>query len=88
MKLPERIKGIPPYIYAEMDKAIERAKKKGLDIINMAHGDPDLKPPEEVIKKLKESLFKRDFHKYPSYWGMIKLRERISEWMKKRFGVD
>ncbi len=87
MKFPERIKGIPPYIYAEMDKAIKRAREKGLDIINIAHGDPDLKPPVEVIEELKNSLSEEDSHKYPSYWGIIDLREKISEWMKKRFGV-
>lgn len=88
MRLPERIRGIPPYIYAEMDKAIKRAREKGLDIINIAHGDPDLKPPEEVIEELKKALSEKDFHKYPSYWGIIDLREKIAEWMKKRFGVD
>lgn len=88
MKIPERIKGIPPYIYAEMDKAIKRAREKGLDIINMAHGDPDLKPPKEVIEKFIQSLSEEDFHKYPSYWGMTMLREKIAEWMKKRFNVN
>jgi len=88
MKVPERIKGIPPYIYAEMDKAIKRAKEKGLDIINIAHGDPDLLPPKEVIEELKKSLSEKDFHLYPPYWGLISLREKISEWMKKRFNVN
>lgn len=87
MNLPERIKGIPPYIYAEMDRSIKKAKEKGLDIINLAHGDPDLRPPEEVVEELKRALSEKDFHKYPSYWGMIELREKIAEWMKKRFSV-
>jgi len=87
MNLPERIKGIPPYIYAEMDRSIKRAKEKGLDIINLAHGDPDLEPPEEVMEELKKALSEKNFHKYPSYWGMIELREKIAEWMEKRFSV-
>jgi LL-diaminopimelate aminotransferase len=88
MKLPERIKGIPPYIYAEMDRAIKKAKEKGLDIINLAHGDPDLKPPEEVIEELKRAIREKGSHMYPSYWGTIELRQKISEWMKKRFSVE
>lgn len=87
MKLPARIKGIPPYIYAEMDKAIKRAREKGLDIINIAHGDPDLRPPEEVLETLKVSLSEDESHKYPSYWGTMELREKISEWMMRRFNV-
>ncbi|MEO0254344.1 MAG: aminotransferase class I/II-fold pyridoxal phosphate-dependent enzyme [candidate division WOR-3 bacterium] len=87
MKFPERIRGVPPYIYAEMDEAIKRAKEKGLDIINIAHGDPDLEPPHEVVEELKKSLSEKDFYKYPSYWGLIDLRKKISEWMKKRFKV-
>lgn len=88
MEFPERIKGIPPYLYAEMDKAIKKAKDKGFNIINLAHGDPDLLPSEEIIEELKKSLKEKEFHKYPSYWGMLSLREKISEWMKKRFNVN
>lgn len=88
MILPERVQDVPPYLYAEMDKVINEARSRGKKIINIAHGDPDLPPPKEVVDELKSALRDKGAHLYPSYWGMIELREKISYFMKQRFGVD
>ncbi|RKX69266.1 LL-diaminopimelate aminotransferase [candidate division WOR-3 bacterium] len=87
MEFPKRVKEVPPYLYAEMDNVIAEIKRQGKEIINIAHGDPDLTPPVEVIEELKRSAGMKDAHLYPTYWGMIELRERIAHWMEGRFGV-
>jgi LL-diaminopimelate aminotransferase len=87
MKLPERIKGVPPYLYAEMDKVIREVKRAGKAIINIAHGDPDLPAPEPVLEELRHALGEKGAQLYPPYWGIPPLREKIAQWMKARFGI-
>jgi len=87
MNFPTRIKNVPPYLWAEMDKVVRQAKKTGVETINIATGDPDLTPPQQVIEELNRASQENGAHKYPTYWGMIELRERIAQWMKKRFNV-
>ncbi|HIE05872.1 MAG TPA: aminotransferase class I/II-fold pyridoxal phosphate-dependent enzyme [bacterium (Candidatus Stahlbacteria)] len=88
MNLPERVCDVPPYLYAEMDKVIGEAKRSGKKIINIAHGDPDLPPPQEVVDELNHAAREGGSHLYPSYWGMGELREKIGQFMKKRFDVN
>ncbi len=87
MKLPKRMDGVPPYLYAELDSVIEKAKRAGKKIINIAHGDPDQPAPKAVIEELHRSSSEKGAQLYPNYWGLRSLREKIAEWMKKRFDV-
>lgn len=88
MRLPERITKSPPYLFAELDKILEARKAEGAHIINIAQGDPDIPTPEPVIQVLVEEAWKPVNHRYPSYVGHRELRSAITDWMKKRFGVD
>ncbi|HID32924.1 MAG TPA: aminotransferase class I/II-fold pyridoxal phosphate-dependent enzyme [bacterium (Candidatus Stahlbacteria)] len=88
MEFPDRVEKVSPYLYAEMDNVILKMKKEGKQIINIAHGDPDLLPPEEVIEELCYSAHAETAHLYPTYWGMVELREKIANWMKHRFRVS
>jgi|GEM_PF-3202457 len=42
MQLSERVKKIPPYLFAQIDKKKAEARAKGIDIIDLGIGDPDL----------------------------------------------
>jgi LL-diaminopimelate aminotransferase len=88
MKIAQRIKTIPPYLFAEIDKKKEEAIKKGVDIINLGIGDPDKPTPDNIIKKLNESVLDPKTHDYPPYEGTADFRNAVSLWYKNRFGVD
>ncbi len=88
MNASDRIKTLPPYLFAEIDKKVAKAKKEGKDIINLSIGDPDLETPKPIVEKLREAVKNPDTHHYPSYVGMNELREEISNYLKKRFNVD
>ncbi|HDN83787.1 MAG TPA: LL-diaminopimelate aminotransferase, partial [Candidatus Altiarchaeales archaeon] len=47
-----KLKRIPSYLFAEIDRAIEKKKKEGKDIINLSVGDPDLPAPKRVVDAL------------------------------------
>ncbi|MFN3527548.1 MAG: LL-diaminopimelate aminotransferase [Candidatus Altarchaeaceae archaeon] len=88
--MANRIKKLPPYLFAEIDKKREEIEKRiGKDkIINLSIGDPDLPTSKPIIEKLYEAARNPENHRYPSYTGMIRFRKEIAKFMKRRFNVD
>src|SRR4030066_278644 len=84
----KRIEQIPPYLFAEIDKKKEEMRKKGMDILDLGIGDPDLPTPRLIIEQLKKSSEDPKNHRYPSYEGMIEFRTAAAQWFEKRFGVN
>ncbi len=88
VKLASRMEKIPPYLFARIDKKKEEAKKKGVDLIDLSIGDPDIPTPSHIVEKMKEAVSDEKNHRYPSYEGMREFREAVAEWFKKRFGLE
>lgn len=83
----DRITSLPPYLFAAIDRAKENAIKNGVDVIDLGVGDPDLPTPPHIIDALYRSAQNPERHRYPSYTGMLSLREAASGWYKKTFNV-
>jgi len=83
----KRIEQIPPYLFAEIDKKKEEMRQKGMDLIDLGIGDPDLPTPRLIIERLKKAAENPKNHRYPSYEGMIEFRTAVAQWYEKRFGV-
>ena len=83
----ERIRTLPPYLFAAIDEMKQAAVAKGVDIINLGIGDPDLPTPEYIIKIMQEAVTKPQHHQYPSSSGMLSFRTAVSDWYKRRFNV-
>lgn len=88
MKIAERIKSVPPYLFAEIDKKKEAAIAKGVDIINLGIGDPDKPTPSHIIDQLEKSARNPKTHDYPPYEGTKEFRSAAAEWYFKRFNVE
>jgi LL-diaminopimelate aminotransferase len=86
--LAKRIKGLPPYLFAAIDKMKQEAIQKGMDIINLGVGDPDLPTPPAIIKRLQAAAEDSRNHQYPSYEGLLAFRQAVSGWYQKRFDVN
>jgi LL-diaminopimelate aminotransferase len=83
----KRIEQIPPYLFAEIDKKKEEMRERGMDLIDLGIGDPDLPTPRLIIERLKMAAENPKNHRYPSYEGMIEFRTAVAQWYEKRFGV-
>jgi LL-diaminopimelate aminotransferase len=81
-------KKLPPYLFAEIDRKVAEAKAKGVDIISLGIGDPDLPTPELIVNALQEAVADPSTHDYPPYHGTEEFRTSAARWMKTRFGVD
>jgi LL-diaminopimelate aminotransferase len=83
----KRIEQIPPYLFAEIDKKKEEMRQKGMDLIDLGIGDPDLPTPKPIIERLKKAAEDPRNHRYPSYEGMIEFRTAVAKWYERRFRV-
>ncbi len=83
-----RLKQLPPYLFAELDRKKAEVEARGIDVIDLGVGDPDQPTPQNIIDKLTEAAQNPGHHRYPSYSGLNDFREAVSRWYKKRAGVD
>lgn len=84
----ERLNKLPPYLFKEIDRKKEEVMAKGVDIIDLGVGDPDLPTPAHIIEALKGTVDNPANHRYPSYSGMNDFKYAVAEWYKERFEVD
>ena len=83
-----RLKKLPPYLFAEIDKIKKKAISEGKDIIDLGVGDPDRPTPMHIIEQLYEAAKDAKNHRYAMDMGLLKLRETIATWYKRRFDVE
>lgn len=87
IEVATRIKALPPYLFAAIDKMKQEAIARGVDIINLGIGDPDLPTPKPIIESLAKAAQDPKHHQYPSYEGMLSFRKAVAGWYKRRFNV-
>jgi LL-diaminopimelate aminotransferase len=84
----ERLKQLPPYLFKELDRQKAEVRAKGVDVIDLGVGDPDLPTPSHIVEALKRAAENPANHRYPSYSGMDDFNATVAKWYKKRFGVS
>jgi LL-diaminopimelate aminotransferase len=87
IEVATRIKTLPPYLFAAIDKMKQAAIARGVDIINLGIGDPDLPTPALIIDSLSQAAKNPKHHQYPSYEGMLSFRKAVADWYQRRFAV-
>ena len=85
--IARRIRQIPPYLFAGIEKKIAAAKITGEDVISLSIGDPDLPTPEPIIKALTSAAGDAENHRYPSSQGLLAFRQAVADYYAARFGV-
>lgn len=88
VKWASRIAELPPYLFAEIDAKKNELIDKGIDVIDLGVGDPDIPTPDFIIDALKVGAEDPENHRYPSYQGMRSFRVAVADWYKERFNVD
>ncbi|MBO88302.1 MAG: aminotransferase [Rickettsiales bacterium] len=83
-----RIKRLPPYVFAEVNKMKADARANGDDIIDFGMGNPDSATPEHIVDKLVESARNPKAHRYSNSRGIPGLRRALSDYYERRFGVS
>lgn len=83
----ERLKKLPPYLFAEIDRKKRELVTKGKDVIDLGVGDPDIPTPDFVVEALQKAAENPRNHRYALDQGMPEFRQAIRDWFQGRFGV-
>jgi len=84
----QRMKRLPPYVFATVIESKMAARRAGEDIVDLGMGNPDMGTPKHIVDKLLEAASKDINHRYSASKGITKLRHAISNWYGRRYGVD
>jgi LL-diaminopimelate aminotransferase len=87
VKFSQRVEGLPPYLFAGIERQIADRRARGLDVISLGIGDPDLPTPAHIVDALADAARDQTVHQYPSNRGEPGLREAVAAFYASRFGV-
>jgi len=87
MRIAERVRTLPPYLFAAIERQIAERRAAGVDVISLGIGDPDLPTPPHVVAALAEAAADPSTHQYPSNQGESGFREAVAGFYATRFGV-
>ena len=87
MQAARRLEQIGAYLFADLDRKQEELTTRGVDVINLGVGDPDLPTPPHIIDALMEGATDVRSHRYPPYGGTIEYKRAVADWYRRRFGV-
>jgi len=87
-RVSARLRALPPYLFARIDELKQEQIKKGVDVIDLGIGDPDLPTPPHIVAALQEAAARGEHHRYPSYAGMLALRRAAADFCRARFGIE
>jgi alanine-synthesizing transaminase len=84
----DRIKRLPPYVFAEVNRLKAELRAKGKDIIDFGMGNPDMPTPKHIREKLIETIEKPGTGRYSTSRGIPGLRKAQAKYYRRRFDVD
>ncbi len=86
--IAERMSTLPIFHFANMVPKIRELESRGVDVIKLHIGSPDLPPPESVLSTLTQSAVQPNRHGYVHHKGTPALREAWATMYKRCHGVD
>ncbi len=86
MKLSQRVLGIKPSATLAVDAKAKALKAQGNNVISFGTGEPDFVSPPAAFAYAKEAMERGKTHYTPTA-GISELRQEISTYYQKRFGL-
>lgn len=83
----QRIQQVKEYYFSRKLKEIANLRAKGVDIISLGIGGPDLPPPASVTETMCEAVRNPANHGYQPHVGIPELRDAFAAWYKRWYGV-
>lgn len=82
-----RLQALPPYVFQILDQKKAEARARGVDVIDLGMGNPDLPTPPSVVEAGARAVHDPINHRYPTFDGKLEFREAIAEWFQAHYGV-
>ena len=88
MNTANRLHQLQEYYFSHKLREVRELMAAGKPIINLGIGSPDMAPHPRVVEALKNSLDHQGVHQYQSYQGIPDLRQAMSDFYKRFYGVE
>jgi alanine-synthesizing transaminase len=84
-----RMKRLPQYLFTIIDDLKAKAAAKGMDLIDLGMGNPDLPTPPHIVEELAKAARKVENQRYSRPNGEVETRfkKAIAKWYYERFNV-
>lgn len=83
-----RVKDLPTYVFSAFNTKKRILKERGVDVIDLGIGDPDLPTPPHIVDRLREELNDPYQFKYPPYEGIRDLRQAVADHYLDEYNVS
>lgn len=84
----ERLSATSEYYFSVKLNEIEKKNAAGLNVINLAIGNPNMKPAPAVINTLNKYADFDNVHGYQTQRGSAELRSAFAKWYLDKFNVE
>jgi LL-diaminopimelate aminotransferase len=84
----QRLEAMPPYMFAQLERRIEKKREQGVDVISLGIGDPDTPTFHYIVEAMRAAVGDPGAQKYPSNRGRAEFRRAFSDFYRQRFGVE
>ena len=88
VRLSQRMERLPPYLFAQLNNKMMGMRRAGVDVIDMAMGNPTDPTPEPIVDKLVEVVRDSRNHRYSAATGIYNLRREVALHYRKHYDVD
>ncbi len=90
VQLSERLKKLPPYLFADLRRKMAAAREKGVKVITLGIGDPDTPTPDPIVRELCRAVDDAgdpNRHRYGCDVPLADFPQAIRDFYKRRWGV-
>ena len=87
IRIAGRLRDLPPYLFAEIDRLRDMARAGGVDVIDLGVGDPDMPTLAPIVEAMEAALGDPANHRYPAYEGTYAFRKSSADYVRRRTGV-
>lgn len=84
----DRLKNVQEYYFSRKLEQIQAMRSRGVDVINLGIGSPDLIPPPGALKAASIAILEEGNHGYASYRSSPELRAAIAQWYQTTYSVE
>ena len=84
--LARRFRELPGYPLEDIPRIKEELRSRGVEVIDLGAGDPDLDVPEAARSALKRAADDPELQGYAFQRGLPAFREAVADFMERRFG--
>ena len=87
----DRLKKLPPYLFADLRRKMAEARAKGIKVIRVDIGDPDTPTPEPIVAELRRAVADEtdgNRHRYGCDRPVADLPAAARDFYRRRYGVE